>query len=54
MNDSNQILSRPQDTDMILNTKRLMENAPLAEKTASLHSLGICFYLGYTSVRANL
>lgn len=44
VNDSNQILSRPCDTGIVLNTKRIIENSPLTEKTASLHSLGIFLY----------
>lgn len=49
VNDSNQSLSRPQDTGIVLNTKRIIENSPLIEKTASLHSLGIFLYLRYIS-----
>lgn len=52
VDDSIQILPRPQDTGTILSTKRIIENSPLTEKTASLHSLGIFLYLRYISVGA--
>lgn len=52
VNDSNQSLCRPQHTDTILTLKRI-ENSPLAEKTASFHSLGIFLYLRCVSFGAN-
>lgn len=49
MNHPNQILSRPQSIDTLLNIK-IMKNSPLTKKTTSVCSLGICSWLGYVSV----